>query len=70
MKQALLSVPNKPESNFYHDLCMSMIDANIPWYKLQVPKFKCFLEKYTNKHIPDESTLRKKLSTTMLHPSN
>ncbi|KAF0713396.1 DUF659 domain-containing protein [Aphis craccivora] len=45
MKQALLSVPNKPESNFYEDLCTSMIAANIPWYKLQ--------------HIPDESTLRK-----------
>jgi len=36
-----------------------MIAANIPWYKLQVPKFKCFLEKYTNKNIPDESTMRK-----------
>jgi hypothetical protein len=36
-----------------------MIAANIPWYKLQVPKFKYFLKKYTNKHIPDESTLRK-----------
>lgn len=36
-----------------------MIAANIPWYKLKNPKFKSFLEKYTNKHIPDESTLRK-----------
>jgi len=48
-----------------------MIAANIPWHKLQVPKFKNFFEKYTNKHIPDESRYsEKKLSSTMLHPSN
>ncbi|KAE9534007.1 hypothetical protein AGLY_008743 [Aphis glycines] len=33
--------------------------SNIPWNKLQIPEFKNFLEKYTGKHIPDESTLRK-----------
>lgn len=33
--------------------------ANNPWYKLQVPTLRTFLEKYTGKHILDKSVLRK-----------
>nr|CAD7406682.1 unnamed protein product [Timema poppensis] len=41
-----------------------MVAANIPWTRLNNPILKGFLTKYTNKQIPDESTLRKKY----LHP--
>nr|CAD7412811.1 unnamed protein product [Timema poppensis] len=41
-----------------------MVAANIPWTKLNNPILKGFLTKYTNKQIPDESTLRK----NYLHP--
>lgn len=43
---------------------MSLIAANIPWFKLQIPLFRDFLLNYTKKHIPDESTLGK----SFLHP--
>jgi len=36
-----------------------LVAANIPWKKLQNTEFRLLLEKYTKKHIPDESTLRK-----------
>jgi len=51
----------KPNSGniFNEDLCSALIVDNIPWNKLQIPKFKNFLEKYSGKNIPDESTLRK-----------
>lgn len=51
----------KPEENnsFNKDLCLSLISANIPWAKLKNPIFRHFLEKYTSKSIPNESTLRK-----------
>jgi len=51
----------KPEDNnsFYKDLCLSLISANIPWAKLTNPVFRNFVEKYTSKSIPNESTLRK-----------
>lgn len=44
---------------FFQDLCRAMVAANIPWYKLQVPEFRSFLQKYCGQQIPDESTLRK-----------
>ena len=48
------------ESNvFFLDLCQALIDANIPWNKLSHPNFHGFLEKYCNRNIPHESTLRK-----------
>jgi len=51
----------KPEetNSFNKDLCLSLISANIPWAKLKNPIFRNFLEKYTSKSIPNESTLRK-----------
>lgn len=64
-KQMLLGDETKPKtSSFNEDLCMSLIAANIPWFKLQNPHFRDFLQNYTKKHIPDESTLRK----SFLHP--
>lgn len=54
-------VDAKPKTSnvFIEDLCSTLIVANIPWNKLQIPELNNFLEKYTQKHIPDESTLRK-----------
>ena len=37
-----------------------MISANIPFFKLNNPVLKKFLEKYTCQNVPNESTLRKK----------
>jgi hypothetical protein len=50
-----------PEStdNFCNDLCEAFVAANIPLSKLQNPVLKRFLQKYTNRFVPDESTLRK-----------
>jgi len=56
--QRLITEPSK-KSLFNHDLCHALLFANIPMQKLQNEEFKNFLEKYTNKIIPDESTLRK-----------
>lgn len=55
----LLDAKPKNINSFNEDLCLALIAANIPWNKLQIPLFKNFLNKYTNNHIPDESTLRK-----------
>ncbi|KAJ3648885.1 hypothetical protein Zmor_020654 [Zophobas morio] len=33
--------------------------ANIPWNKVSCPEFKNFMHKYTGRHLPSESTLRK-----------
>uniref|UniRef100_A0A2S2PVX4 DUF659 domain-containing protein n=1 Tax=Sipha flava TaxID=143950 RepID=A0A2S2PVX4_9HEMI len=60
-KQQFFVLDAKPKSGniFNEDFCSALIVANIPWNKLQIPEFKNFLEKYTGKHIPDESILRK-----------
>jgi hypothetical protein len=36
-----------------------MLSANIPLHKINNPEFRLFLETYTNRDIPNESTLRK-----------
>lgn len=51
--------PSSSNSEFFKDITLAMIAANVPWYKLQVPQFKSFLEKYCKRNIPDKSTLRK-----------
>jgi hypothetical protein len=43
-------------NEFFKDLCSAMVAADIPWYKIQVPNFRSFLEKYCKRHVPDEST--------------
>lgn len=58
--QQLVSTPMTCKKNsFNHDLCVSLLSANIPLNKLNNPKFREFLLKYTGKDIPFESTLRK-----------
>lgn len=57
MHQASLN--SESGDTFYSDLCEAFIVANIPLHKLQNPVLKGFLAKYTNRHIPDDSTLRK-----------
>jgi hypothetical protein len=47
-------------SNFANDLCDAFISANIPLHKLNNPKLTSFLGKYTQQHIPSETTVRKK----------
>lgn len=39
---------------FNKELCMAMLSANIPFHKLKNQLFCKFLEKYTNKTMPDE----------------
>lgn len=60
--QTLLNGPSTA-STFNYDLCKALLCSNIPLYKLSQPSFRKFLEKYTNKIIPDQSTLRKKYVT-------
>jgi hypothetical protein len=60
LKKQVFFVENKSKhDSFNEELCRSLVVANIPWNKLQVPLFREFLEKYTSRHIPDESTLSK-----------
>ncbi|KAL4092191.1 hypothetical protein QTP88_026733 [Uroleucon formosanum] len=64
-EQMLMGDEIKPKtSSFNEDLCLSLIAANISWFKLQNLVFHDFLQNYTKKHIPNESTLRK----SFLHP--
>ena len=46
-------------ATLHRDLCEAFLCANIPMWKLENPKLKSFLETYTKKNIPNESTLRK-----------
>ncbi len=50
---------DEPGRNFNHDMCHAFVSAGISWNKLNNPAIRSFLEKYTNKSIPAESTLRK-----------
>lgn len=56
-QQQLLS--NTKKSSFNKDLCYALLSANIPLNKLNNHNFKSFLEKYTSKEIPNQTTLRK-----------
>lgn len=40
-------------------ICLELVTANTPWYKMQVLQFCTVLEKYTRKHIADKSVLSK-----------
>lgn len=54
---------NVSPDRFYEDLCEAFVASNIPLNKLRNPKLKTFLETYTNKHIPDPSTIRRQYLT-------
>lgn len=56
--QSLLTQPSR-KCTFNYDLCQALLSANIPLNKLSNDGFRNFLEKYTSKSIPVESTLRK-----------
>ena len=47
------------DSLFYEELCEAFVSANIPFHKLNNNVLRGFLQKYTGKSIPDESTVRK-----------
>jgi|UniRef100_A0A2S2Q283 hypothetical protein len=57
VREASRSIEN--QSQFFKEFCSTLISSNILLHKIQNKNFKSFLEKYTNTHIPDESTLRK-----------
>lgn len=56
--QQQLTLSSK-KSTFSKDLCKALLSANIPLNKVNNEDFRLFMEKYTNREIPDESTLRK-----------
>lgn len=56
--QSLLTQPSR-KCTLNYDLCQALLSANIPLNELSNDCFRDFLEKYTSKSIPDESTLRK-----------
>lgn len=45
--------------SFFKDLCLALVSSDIPLWKLNNEQLRRFLEKYTNRRVPDESTLRK-----------
>ncbi|KAL4091427.1 hypothetical protein QTP88_026119 [Uroleucon formosanum] len=47
-------------SEFSLDLCLAFLASDILLWKLHNTTFNTFLQKYIGKHIPDESTIRKK----------
>jgi len=57
-------------SVFNEDLCKMMLSANIPLSKLNNKFLSEFLIKYTNKDIPNESTLRKNYVTDIYKKKN
>jgi hypothetical protein len=57
IQQLVTNTPKK--CLFSYDLCKALLSANIPLYKISIPQLKSFLEKYTSREIPSDSTLRK-----------
>jgi hypothetical protein len=60
--QTLLNSPSTALT-FNYNLYKALLCSNIPLYKLLQPWFRKFLEKYTNKIKPDQSTMHKKYVT-------
>jgi len=61
-KQTFIDLEKNSTSNlsvFLMELCIAIISVDIPFHKLSNPQFKPFIEKYTSKSIPRETTLRK-----------
>lgn len=62
-RQSLLidsaSNSNASFSEFFKELCEAFASANIPLNKVNNPIFKGFMEKYMQRSIPEESTLRR-----------
>ena len=58
-RQSVISFETEVTNKFFEDLTHSSVAANIPFNKLQNESFKSFLEKWTGKSTPDDSTIRK-----------
>lgn len=62
-KQQFLTTPKTTKGpdpdQFSMDLCQAFIAADIPLNKLDNSKFRSFLENYTNKIVPNRSTINK-----------
>jgi len=56
-QQLVFTAMTSKKSSFNHDLCNTLLSVNISLNKLNNPKFREFLSKYTGKDIPFESTL-------------
>lgn len=52
------SKPGPKLSEFNMDLCQTLLEANIPLFKVNHPSLMKFIEKYTKHSAPDQSTLR------------
>lgn len=63
VRQSLLAdfqpKPGPKLSEFNMDLCKTLLEANIPLFKLNHPSLVKFIEKHTSQSVPDESTLRR-----------
>jgi Protein of unknown function (DUF 659) len=59
------SFSSTSSNEFNFDLCKMMIQANIPLNKLENNFFRMFLDKYCHRHIPNESTLRKNVVSSV-----
>lgn len=61
-KQSLLAQLNENTSRlstFSMDLCNMLIETGIPFWKVEHPSFRKFVENYTKQKVPSESSLRK-----------
>lgn len=59
LRQLFLTEQQPVVDNFNFEMCEALLSANIPWTKIENTKLRQFLEKYCNRTIPNESTLRK-----------
>lgn len=61
-KQTFLTDYQRPQqiNEFNMDLCTTFLEANIPLKKVSHPSVIKFVEKYTGKAMPSESSLRQK----------
>ncbi|KAL3095161.1 hypothetical protein niasHT_025454 [Heterodera trifolii] len=57
--QPFLTTNENKQDQFSADLCKALVSANIPFFKLNNSVLSSFLEKYCQRNVPDESTLRK-----------
>lgn len=66
--QTLVTAFQPPTLNvdrFHLDTCKAFLEANIPLKKIGHPSIVKYLEKYTDRAIPSESTLRNKYVTSI-----
>lgn len=49
------------KDQFANDLAKTFVECDIPLYKMRHPAMKALLEKYTDKIVPSETTLRSKI---------